>query len=134
MKLAVVAAACLLAAGCQKEEFSTPLNPTEDTVQNSSILTYSIDGISQIAVIHSEEEMQAFYSSLLAIARQGHKVTLGDYPQAGTTYTKELQTFSSSNEKEVIDWAEKMRKDGYVVTITYDPDTNIYYGEAYKKN
>jgi hypothetical protein len=123
--LAVLGAATV---GCQKENIM-------DTVSETSIseaatvytMKYTLNGIAYTATLNSEEEYSAFMLHLMALAREGNIVEIRDANRpANAMSTKEVVTYTTSDEKDAITWSAKMIADGYSVTITYDPNTNIY--------
>ena len=75
--------------------------------------------------IFSEEELAPLYSYLLGLARNGQQIVIGNENQM-PIYSKEMVTFDTPNEKEASNWADKRRKEGYVVSITYDKEEGIF--------
>ena len=74
-----------------------------------------------------QESIHLFYARIFALARNGHVVTVcGSGSTNQQTESKEKIVFHTSSETEALTWAEKMRREGYDVTIEFDSSTGIY--------
>lgn len=67
----------------------------------------------------------------MALARQGHKVTIKPN-QTTSTLAKEKKTYETANAEDAAKWAVIMEGYGYTVTIYFDEDTGIYTCVAIK--
>lgn len=134
-KIVTMSLATLLASativGCTKDRVDVDCLEANQT---QSILVYSIDGVSYTAMLHSESEIQSLYETLLALVKSGHVVIINDNGTDQLQLTKDVKTFSSKDEVDVIEWAKTMTSEGYSVRIDYDADNGVYVGTAYKKD
>ena len=88
-KVAFVAMLTVAAAGCQKENIVEP-NATEAQACTVRAVSYTIDGVEHLAVLHSDEEWDAFLSWMLALSKEGRQVYFRNLNATGTTaQTKE---------------------------------------------
>lgn len=122
----------MAAVSCQKENFNDVIgNQTEVTMSRS--VSYMIDGTLYHATIHSNSEWDALMHNLLALARNGYRVTLANGNNVNTSpLSKEIVTFTTTSEAEANHWADQMLEAGYSVTIMYDKKTGIYTCTAVK--
>lgn len=119
-----------LAVSCQKETL-TELSPV--TMQAETyLIAYSVDGMSMQTQVNGDEELRAFLRTLTALAREGHRVTVRDSNATSLSITKERVEFRTTSEDEANEWAFKMTKDGYTVTIDYDNNTGEFICVAVK--
>ena len=78
-----------LAVSCQKENIVEP-NATEAQACTVRAVSYTIDGVEHLAVLHSDEEWDAFLSWMLALSKDGRQVYFRNLNATGTTaQTKE---------------------------------------------
>ena len=78
-----------LAVSCQKENIVEP-NATEAQACTVRAVSYTIDGVEHLAVLHSDEEWDAFLSWMLALSKEGRQVYFRNLNATGTTaQTKE---------------------------------------------
>ena len=120
----------LLAASCQKEQM---LNPQVTTVETDAVfqMGYTVDGVHYSVMLHGDDELDLLLRQLNALARQGHQVVItGNNALTSIVSTKEVLTFSTSNEEEIIAWEIARLKEGYSVTIEYNPRTGVFTGTA----
>lgn len=119
-----------LAVSCQKETL-TELSPV--TMQAETyLIAYSVDGMSMQTQVNGDEELRAILRTLTALAREGHRVTVRDSNATSLSITKERVEFRTTSEDEANEWAFKMTKDGYTVTIDYDNNTGEFICVAVK--
>lgn len=115
-----------LAVSCQKEnpENAVSATPVEQTsVENS--LVYSIDGQQFTASFKTPEEKEAFFLQLMAVAREGHAVTIGS-GHATQAMAKEKVVHKTKDPNDAAEWCETMENLGYEVNVTYDSETGVY--------
>ena len=115
-----------LAVSCQKENLiNQPAIVSEPYV--TYMVQYSIDGVSHTVTLIGEDAWNDFLNHLFALAEEGHLVTfLNEEAASRVVSTKEAVTYTTSNYDDAYKWADKMYKEGYVVTIEYDKEKNIY--------
>ena len=78
-----------LAVSCQKENIVEP-NATEAQACTVRAVSYTIDGVEHLAVLHGDEEWDAFLSWMLALSKEGRQVYFRNLNATGTTaQTKE---------------------------------------------
>ena len=88
--VALFALLSMLATGCQKENIVEP-NATEAQACTVRAVSYTIDGVEHLAVLHSDEEWDAFHSWMLALSKDGRQVYFRNLNATGTTaQTKEV--------------------------------------------
>lgn len=116
----------MTAISCQKDNFNDVIgNQTEVTMSRS--VSYMVDGTLYHATLHSDAEWTVFLQRMFAIAREGHSVVFAKGNTITTmSNTKEVVTFTTTNEEEANHWAEQMTENGYSVTISYDKKTGEY--------
>ena len=120
---AIFAATVMIVSGCQKETIEMDINA--EASSEKIIASYSVDGECFVATLNGEEEWANFLDRMLALAREGHRVTFSRGVGL-LSVAKETVTYTTMVEAEANDWSNKMTKDGYVVTISYDKNTGIY--------
>lgn len=132
--LALLAVLSLASASCQKETIKETLDqPSVEVNRSSCVIAYSIDGTESRITVTSPSERTALISWLVGMAEENHKVTFREIGNdRNISSSKDTQTFSSSSKEEVVEWAENMSLQGYVVTIEYDKTTGLYTGTAVK--
>lgn len=119
----------LMATGCQKEQM---LVPQSTIAENAAIYTvnYSVDGESNAVILHNDDELAVLLQQLNALARQGHRVVVSQNGTTNTASAKEVVTFTTYSEEEMLAWEIARIKEGYTVTVVYDEKTGIYTGTA----
>ena len=135
MKRTIIAVALFavlgtLATSCQKETL-TELSPVTAQAE-TYLITYSVDGVSMQTRLNGDEELQAFFRRLTALAREGHKVTVRNGNTVSQASTKEVITYHTTSEDDANEWAAKMIIDGYEVEINYDEKTGEFICTAIK--
>lgn len=123
--VALLAVLSLAAAGCQKENYSENGFTTED-VATKHMVIYSVDGVVGHASFQTDQQWHDFLSWLFALAEEGHQVTFRNGKCSQTVGTKKVITFETHSQTEAYNWAEAREKEGYEVSVTYDPHTGIY--------
>lgn len=127
---ALFAVLTLAATSCQKEIGVNPMAISEQTSETIDVV-YSIDGeVFRITI--NESEWDAFVERMLALAREGYRVSFSKNGDSMVSPRKEIVTFTTTSEEEAHAWANNMANQGYEVTITYDKKTKIYTCEAVK--
>ncbi|MBQ6047323.1 MAG: hypothetical protein IJL38_06875 [Bacteroidales bacterium] len=120
----------MVAASCQKEEIQSPIPVEQKATDN--IVNYMVDGQSYQAVINSELDWSDFLYRMLALAEEGHTVTISSRVSS-TSSTREVVTYTTTSKPDAHAWADNMIDQGYQVTITYDGSTGIFTCIAVKK-
>lgn len=119
------------------EHSTTIAQPTGDVVQPEADETYESgslqleytdgDAYSGHLDATARDELTILYS-LLSAARNGRTVTLAPSATADVadTATADTLTLTTTNVEQVIPWTRRMVRQGYAVTIDYNPDTGTY--------
>lgn len=126
--VALLAVLGMAAVGCQKENIELPNQKTavSDTATVYTV-RYAIDGVAHLTTLHGEAEYSAFVYGLLTLAEQGHEVLFHNAFQAsGDAATREVVTYTTGDKDEAHDWACRMEKEGYKVSIKYDAENNEF--------
>ena len=130
--IALLAVLSIAAAGCQKEPI---VEPTMQFQQNVNIrnVTYTIDGVTFFATVRGEQNWHDFIDRLLALAKEGHKVSFrnGDVCQSGMS-AKETVHYYTNNSEDARNWCVTMADKGYSVSMEYDDETGRYHCTAIK--
>lgn len=125
--VALFSALSLMAISCQKEAFEPLTQETTNTEANASYaVQYTIDGVMHQEIIHNESERADLFRHLFALAKRGCEVTVSQNWQTSQPATKEIVQYSTSDEDDAFAWADKMIRNGYKVTITFDEDKGVY--------
>ena len=120
------------AVSCQKEPVASTQN-TETKAEAMYVVNYAVDGTLYTVSLYSENEMDALFLQLTALARQGSRVVvLDENARARTMSSKEVLTYTTTSETDAANWANEKTKEGYEVTIVYNDRTGIYTCTAVK--
>ena len=128
--LAIFIALSMVAASCQKEEVLLPIPVGQETTAN--IANYTVDGKTFQAPINSDQDWSEFLYRMLALAEEGHTVTISSRVSA-TSSTKEIVTYTTTSKPDAYNWADNMIAQGYDVTVHFDNNTGIFTCIAVKK-
>ncbi len=120
-QIAIVVAAALLAAACNKEP--QPIPTPENTVRH---VAYTVCGEPGSATTTGTDEWHALLDSLLTSAEGGCAVTFWNADLADAQPTKETVTYSTASRDSAFAWGERMYDQGYAVSVIYDPQTGQY--------
>ena len=120
-----------LATSCQKENINN-LSPVTSQTAESYLFVYSVDGVSMQTQLNSDEELRAFFRTLTALAREGHRVTVRNANAVGQSLSKERVEYRTKSEDDANEWVQKMMKDGYAVSMSYDDETGEFVCIAIK--
>lgn len=124
----------LMATGCQKETENVfdgePM--TESSVQGNNVVFYTIDGVAYRVVLKDDAANAALLQQLMDLVQNGHQVSLyrEDLRQQNGE-TKDVVHFDTKDQKEMLEWVDKMKDDGYVVDVVLVD--GVYHGTATKK-
>ena len=126
--VAILAVLALLSTGCSKEGQELEMNArTTAEAMNVYMIRYTVDGVQHHVKLHGEAEHAAFIYNMLTLAEQGHSVSFCDETKVSQqSYAKETVTFTTSNKIEAYNWAFEMEQNGYTVSVSYNPDTNVF--------
>lgn len=123
--LALISVAGLMATGCQKENIVlTEPSAIENAIVQS--VCYSVNGIPGQASLANDSDWDAFLDRMMALARQGYNVVIYSGNRTVGASTKEIVTFTTTDEDEAKQWAKDMTNQGYDVQISYEPKTGIW--------
>lgn len=128
-KIITITMLAMLSAGlssCQKETFDieTTVPSARETVLKT--VYYSVDGKQFRRTLANEQELQELHEWLFSLAREGHRIEIRDANTPVVNFSKDVQTFVTTNQEEAIKWCQKMEGEHYIVTIVYDERTGIY--------
>jgi len=128
---ALIVAIGLMAAACQKEHLFD--SPQREDVSSYSEVVYSVDGVMYTEVLKDEESWFAFLRRAFALAEEGHVVVITHGScNDNRIATKDTVTYTTSDINDATNWCNKMREEGYEITIVYDMENNKYICTAIK--
>ena len=130
--LALLAVLSIAAVGCQKEPI---VEPTMQFQQNVNIrnVTYTIDGVTFFATVRGEQNWHDFIDRLLALAKEGHKVSFRNNDACSNNpSTKEVVQYVTTDPDDADKWCAIMTDNGYDVEIEYDSRTGRFICTATK--
>lgn len=134
--VALLAVLSIAAAGCQKEnivETQTAMQIQQNVIVRD--VTYTIDGVTFYATIRGEQNWHDFIGRLLAIAKEGHKVSFrNNNACSNNPSTKETIHFDTTDPDDANKWCNMMSHYGYTVSMVYDERTGTYHCTATKPN
>ena len=120
-----------LAVSCQKENINS-LSSVTSQMAETYLIAYSVDGVSMQTQLNSDEELRAFLRTLTALAREGHRVTMRNANAVGQSLSKERVEYRIKSEDDANEWVQKMMKDGYAVSMSYDDEAGEFVCIAIK--
>ena len=124
--VALLTVLSVAAVGCQKETIEVPQAGIEESGTVCTV-RYSINGVTHTETLIGEQAWADFLQRMLALAEEGYVVTMSSgYGTAQYSDTKEVVTYTTKDKKAAYNWVEVMVADGYMVTITYNPQTGEY--------
>ena len=98
----------------------------------SGAISYIVDDQTYTGEVRTDEDLTTLYLKLLDYAKLGHSVCIAAPNSTCLGEKGETVNFSSTSERAVTEWATKMIKRGYSVTIDYNKSTRTYHCTAYK--
>ena len=108
------------AQACQKES-NVEHQGTVYTVR------YVVDDVTHTVTLCGEQAWQDFLHRLFALAEEGRHVSFAKEEVSDSVGSlRETVTFTTPNQQEAVTWANNMVKQGFVVSIDYNPRTGLY--------
>ena len=121
LKLVALLAAVICFAACEKEgnrhERDIVYTVAEQTTTTVHLTT--------------EAEWDALLDQFCDYAEGGSTVTFYNANRVSKSAAKEATVFSTTSREEMKAWMRRMEDDGKTVTVSYDPSSGTYHGEAY---
>ena len=112
------------AVSCQKEAEPVPSSVCSQSEHN---VRYTIDNRIYHASLQTSEEWHTFLSDMLALTRQGHRISVQRTSTSSQILpTKDVVTFETTNMDEALEWANMMIEQGYEVFLEYDEESGLY--------
>lgn len=121
VSVALMAVLATMAVSCQKESF-TDQNLATAEIGAQTTVNYTVDGVAQQAILHSEAERDALFDYLMTLVEQGHNVAIEGNGECGIG-TKDVQTIVTEDKEEAKDWAKEKNNEGYNVNISNNGET-----------
>ena len=115
----------ILAVGCQKEDIVLTGNTTTEIAATQTV-GYSVNGVYGESSIDDNFDWDAFLDRMMALAREGYNIVIFSGNHSAGASTKDVVTFTTTDEDEAKAWAKDMMNQGYDVQITYDDKTGIW--------
>ena len=124
IKVAILALLGTIAVSCQKE--AEPITSSVCS-QSEYNVRYTIDNRIYHASLQTSEEWHTFLSDMLALTRQGHRISVQRTSTSSQILpTKDVVTFETTNMDEALEWANMMIEQGYEVFLEYDEESGLY--------
>ncbi len=120
--VALIATLGFAAISCQKETTFTGT----PVVQTDTMVYFSVNGDIGFVNLYNDEMWDAFIDRMMALAKEGYQVTISRNATSTNSATKETVVYTTDDETEAHNWAKKMTKEGYQVSITFDSGTGIW--------
>ena len=122
VKLFTLLAAVLIFAACNKDK--------EELRQERDIV-YTVAEETTAVHLTTEAEWQQLLDHFCDYAEGGSSVTFRNAKSTNKSATKEAVTYSTTDREEMKRWMAQMEDEGKTVTVSYDPSSGTYHGEAY---
>jgi hypothetical protein len=127
-RLFILLAAVVALTACNKEkEIEAEVQQTERVRD----ITYTVAGRTTTVHLNTEFEWDALLDCFCDYAQGGDTVTFHNTCATTSQETKETVNFSTTSRDEMKSWMARMENEGMTVTVTYDPATGTWHGEAY---
>ena len=122
-KLFTLLAFVLTLAACNKDK---------EELRHERDIVYTVAEETTTVHLTTEAEWQALLDRFCDYAEDGSEVTFYNANhKAAKSPTKEAVTYSTTDREEMKRWMAQMEDDGKTVTVSYDPSSGTYHGEAY---
>ena len=122
-KLFTLLAFVLTLAACNKDK---------EELRHERDIVYTVAEETTTVHLATEAEWQALLDRFCDYAEDGSEVTFYNANhKAAKSPTKEAVTYSTTDREEMKRWMAQMEDDGKTVTVSYDPSSGTYHGEAY---
>ena len=124
--IALIVVLGTMTVGCQKEQV---IDPQSSITETNTVYTvqYTINGELHQETIIGEEAWSEFLHRMLALAEEGCEVSVFEETNTSCVVaTKEVVTYSTSNQDDAYSWCNNMIMLGYMVTITFDREKQVY--------
>ncbi len=118
----LLAAATLVLTACKPD-------PVEVLYERNII--YTVDNNRYEVTLKTDAEFDALLERFCDYAEGGSTVTFYNANRVSKSAAKEATVFSTTSREEMKAWMRRMEDDGKTVTVSYDPSSGTYHGEAY---
>lgn len=128
VRFSTLLTAVLMFVACRPE--------TVEVLQERDIV-YTVDETTTTVHLRTDAEFDALLERFCDYAEGGSTVTFYGAPASGRQLparcqrSKEATVFSTTSREEMKAWMRRMEDDGKTVTVSYDPSSGTYHGEAY---
>ena len=119
----LLAAVALTLVACKPD----PVEPTD--VERD--IVYTVDQTTTTVHLITEAEFDALLDRFCDYAEGGSTVTFYNANRVSKSAAKEAIVFCTTSREEMKAWMRRMEDDGKTVTVSYDPSSGTYHGEAY---
>ncbi len=121
-KLFTLLAFVLTLAACNKDK---------EELRHERDIVYTVAEETTTVHLATEAEWQQLLDRFCDYAEGGSSVTFRNAKSANKSATKEAITYSTTDREEMKRWMAQMEDEGKTVTVSYDPSSGTYHGEAY---
>ena len=122
MRFSTLLTAVLMFVACRPE-------PVE--VLQERDIVYTVDETTTTVHLRTDAEFDALLERFCDYAEGGSTVTFYNANRVSKSAAKEATVFSTTSREEMKAWMRRMEDDGKTVTVSYDPSSGTYHGEAY---
>ena len=98
---------------------------------NERDIVYTVAEETTSVHLTTEAEWQQLLDRFCDYAEGGSSVTFRNAKSANKSATKEAVTYSTTDREAMKRWMAQMEDEGKTVTVSYDPSSGTYHGEAY---
>ena len=126
ISVALLAMMAFATVSCQKEA-ETMLQVTDSETFTVRTVSYAVDGVTQIVILHGDNAWEDFMLRMMALAEEGHAVRVFSGNSASRTMAaKERIEYKTKDKKAAAEWTLQKINEGYDVEVTYNSQTGEY--------
>ena len=123
--VAIATILSLTVVSCQKELAIEPQG-NETEVCTVYTVRYAINGVPHCVTLYGDDALQMFIDQMLALAREGHEVSFSQRDSSQVVSSKEQIVYTTTSEQDANAWSLQKIREGFEVSIQYNPRTGVY--------
>ena len=126
ISVVLLAMMAFASVSCQKES-ETMHQVTDSETFTVRAVSYAVDGVTQIVILHGDNAWEDFMLRMMALAEEGHVVRVFSGNSASRTMAaKERIEYKTKDKKAAAEWTLQKINEGYDVEVTYNSQTGEY--------